>query len=100
MVEEKPEPKGGVKAFYKYVADNINYPSLARQNHVEGRVYVQFVVNSEGKISDVITMKGIGNGCDEEAMRIIRLAPDWEPGKQRGKPVSVRMVLPITFKLF
>ncbi|MEP2026993.1 MAG: energy transducer TonB [Reichenbachiella sp.] len=100
VVEEKPEPKGGVKAFYQYVADHIKYPQEARYNQVEGRVYVQFVVNSEGKISDVVTIKGIGSGCDEEAARILSQAPDWNPGKQRGKPVSVRMVLPITFKLY
>ncbi|SMD32221.1 protein TonB [Reichenbachiella faecimaris] len=100
VVEEKPEPIGGVKSFYQYVADHIKYPEEARRNHVEGRVYVQFVVNSEGKISDVVTIKGIGRGCDEEAVRIVEQAPDWNPGKQRGKPVSVRMVLPITFKLY
>lgn len=99
VVEDKPEPKGGVKAFYQYVADNIKYPQEARKNHIEGRVYVQFVVNSEGKISDVVAVKGIGSGCDEEAVRIVSQAPDWNPGKQRGKPVSVRMVLPITFVL-
>ncbi|MEO9802407.1 MAG: TonB family protein [Reichenbachiella sp.] len=100
LVEDKPEPKGGIKAFYKYVADNIRYPREATENRVEGRVYVQFVVNSQGKISDVEAVKGIGAGCDEEAARIVNEAPDWNPGKQRGKPVSVRMVLPITFKLF
>lgn len=100
LVEDKPEPKGGIKAFYKYVADNIRYPREATENQVEGRVYVQFVVNSQGKISDVEAVKGIGAGCDEEAARIVNEAPDWNPGKQRGKPVSVRMILPITFKLF
>lgn len=100
VVEDKPEPIGGIKAFYKYVADNIRYPETATRNRVQGRVYVQFVVNSKGKITDVETVKGIGAGCDEEAARIVREAPDWHPGKQRGKPVSVRMVLPITFKMF
>lgn len=100
LVEDKPEPIGGIKAFYKYVADNIKYPQKATEERIQGRVFVQFVVNSKGKISDVVTVKGIGGGCDEEAARILREAPDWNPGKQRGKPVSVRMVLPITFKLF
>ena len=100
VVEEKPEPKGGVKAFYQYVAESIKYPRMARENGIEGRVYVQFIVNKEGKISDVIAVKGIGNGCDEEAVRIVAQAADWYPGKQRGVPVKVRMVLPITFKLY
>ncbi|MEP3386934.1 MAG: energy transducer TonB [Reichenbachiella sp.] len=100
IVEDKPEPKGGVKAFYQYVAENVRYPNKAREDKIQGRVFVQFVVNSKGQISDVVTVKGIGGGCDEEAVRIVSGAPDWNPGKQRGKPVSVRMVLPITFKLF
>ncbi|WP_420580705.1 energy transducer TonB [Reichenbachiella sp.] len=100
VVEDKPEPKGGVKAFYQYVADNIVYPRQAKTDQIQGRVFVQFVVNSKGKISEVVTVKGIGGGCDEEAVRIVSGAPDWIPGKQRGKPVSVRMVLPITFKLY
>ncbi|MDW3210142.1 MAG: energy transducer TonB [Reichenbachiella sp.] len=100
IVEDKPEPKGGVKAFYQYVAENVRYPNKAREDKIQGRVFVQFVVNSKGQISDVVTVKGIGGGCDEEAVRIVSAAPDWNPGKQRGKPVSVRMVLPITFKLF
>lgn len=99
IVEDEPTPKGGLKAFYEYVSKNIRYPQRAMENEIEGRVYVQFVVNSKGKINDVNVMKGIGAGCDEEAARIIKDAPDWNPGKQRGKPVSVRMVVPITFKL-
>lgn len=100
IVEDKPEPKGGVKAFYQYVAEHVRYPNKAREDRIQGRVFVQFVVNSKGQISNVETVKGIGGGCDEEAVRIVSNAPDWNPGKQRGKPVSVRMVLPITFKLF
>jgi len=100
IVEQKPEPIGGIKAFYQYVADHIEYPNQAQRNNISGRVFVQFVVNSNGKITNVETIKGIGSGCDEEAVRIVSQAPDWLPGKQRGKPVSVRMVLPITFKIF
>jgi protein TonB len=65
----------------------------------EGKVFVQFVINKDGSISDVVAIKGIGAGCDEEAVRIIQSSPQWTPGKQRGKPVKQRMVLPITFKL-
>ena len=66
---------------------------------VEGKVFVEFVVNRDGSIVDVKSIKGIGAGCDEEAVRIVQSAPAWKPGKQRGKPVRQKMVIPITFKL-
>lgn len=99
IVEENAEPKGGLAAFYQYVGSQIKYPAQARRMRVEGRVFVEFVIGKDGKISDVVAVKGIGAGCDEEAVRIIQGAPPWKPGKQRGKPVRQRMVLPIVFKL-
>ncbi len=99
IVEESAAPKGGMAAFYKYVGDKIKYPAQARRMGIEGRVFVEFVINKDGSISDVRAVKGIGAGCDEEAVRIVQAAPAWTPGKQRGKPVKQRMVLPITFKL-
>lgn len=99
VVEENAEPKGGYAAFYKFVSENIKYPGPARRMRIEGRVYVEFIVNKDGKISDAKTVKGIGGGCDEEAERIVMEAPSWNPAKQRGRPVRQRMVLPITFKL-
>ncbi len=99
VVEESAQPKGGISEFYRYVSTNIRYPAQARRMSVEGRVYVEFIVGKDGKIYDAITVKGIGAGCDEEAVRIIMSAPAWNPAKQRGKPVRQRMVLPITFKL-
>jgi periplasmic protein TonB len=99
VVEESAEPKGGMPAFYKYVGEKIKYPSQARRMGVEGRVFVQFVVNRDGTIVDVVAIKGIGAGCDEEAVRIVQSAPAWKPGKQRGKPVRQKMVIPIIFKL-
>ncbi|MFZ5973327.1 MAG: energy transducer TonB [Bacteroidota bacterium] len=99
IVEESAAPKGGMAAFYKYVSDKIKYPAQARRMGIEGRVFVEFVINKDGSISDVRAVKGIGAGCDEEAVRIVQAAPAWTPGKQRGKPVKQRMVLPITFKL-
>jgi protein TonB len=99
IVEEPAAPKGGMPAFYKYVGDKIKYPAQARRMAIEGRVFVEFVINKDGSISDVKAVKGIGAGCDEEAVRIIQNSPAWTPGKQRGKPVKQRMVLPITFKL-
>ncbi len=99
VVEESAEPKGGMPAFYKYVGEKIKYPAQARRMGVEGRVFVQFVVNRDGTIVEVTAIKGIGAGCDEEAVRIVQSAPAWKPGKQRGKAVRQKMVIPIIFKL-
>jgi periplasmic protein TonB len=99
VVEEGAEPKGGMPAFYKYVGEKIKYPAQARRMGVEGRVFVEFVVNRDGSIVDVKSIKGIGAGCDEEAVRIVQSAPAWKPGKQRGKAVRQKMVIPIIFKL-
>jgi len=99
IVENDPEFPGGMKAFYKYVGDNMNYPTQAIRMGIEGRVYVQFVVDKEGNLSEVIAIRGIGAGCDEEAERVLRESPKFIPGKQRGRPVKVRMVMPIVFKL-
>jgi protein TonB len=99
IVEESAAPKGGMGAFYKYVTDKMKYPPQARRMGIDGKVFVEFVVNKDGSISDVRAVKGIGAGCDEEAVRVVQSAPAWTPGKQRGKPVKQRMVLPITFKL-
>lgn len=99
IVEDPAEFPGGMAAFYKYVGDNMDYPSQARRMGVEGRVYVQFVVDKDGTITEVKAVKGIGAGCDEEAERVLRASPKFKPGKQRGRPVKQRMVLPIIFKL-
>ena len=99
IVEDQPEFPGGMAAFYKYVGDNMDYPSQARRMGIEGRVYVQFVVDKDGTVTEVKAVKGIGAGCDEEAERVLRESPKFKPGKQRGRAVKVRMVLPIIFKL-
>lgn len=99
IVEESAAPKGGMGAFYQYVKDKMKYPPQARRMGIDGKVFVEFVVNKDGSITDVKAVKGIGAGCDEEAVRVVQGAPSWTPGKQRGKPVKQRMVLPITFKL-
>ena len=99
IVEQKPSPKGGMAAFYEYVGQAFDYPRQARELRIEGKVFVQFVIEKDGSISNTVVAKGIGAGCDEEAVRVVKNAPKWSPGKQRGKPVRVRMVLPITFKL-
>lgn len=99
IVEHKPEPKGGIQAFYTYVSKEFEYPRIAKELRIEGKVFVQFVIEKDGSISNVLVAKGIGAGCDEEAIRVVKKSPNWNPGKQRGQPVRVRMVLPITFKL-
>ncbi len=77
----------------------MKYPSQARRMGIEGRVYLQFVVDRDGSITDIQAVKGIGAGCDEEAVRVMKTVPKFKPGKQRGVPVRVRMVMPISFKL-
>lgn len=77
----------------------MKYQNQARRMGIEGRVFVQFVVDKDGQLTEIKAVKGIGAGCDEEAVRVLKSAPKWKPGKQRGRPVKVRMILPITFKL-
>ena len=99
VVENPPEPPGGMAGWNKYLSDNLKYPTQARRMGIEGTVYVVFVVNTDGSIQDVDILRGIGGGCDEEAVRVVRAAPKWTPGRQRGRPVRVKMRLPIRFKL-
>ncbi len=99
LVESQPEPVGGFAEFYKFLASEIKYPRTARNNQIEGKVYVQFVVGKDGSLSEIEVVKGIGFGCDNESLRVMKMAPKWTPGKQRGKPVRVRMIVPINFKL-
>lgn len=99
IVEEQPEPVGGMKKFYEYVGENLLYPTAAKEAGIEGKVYVQFIVDVTGEITETRILKGIGKGCDEEVFRIMNQAAAWIPGKQRGQAVKVRMVLPITFHL-
>lgn len=99
IVEKQPIPEGGFEAFYTYLYKAINYPRSAVINGVEGKVFVQFVVGKSGQLKDFKVVKGIGFGCDEEAVRALREAPPWQPGKQRGVAVNVRVIVPINFKL-
>jgi periplasmic protein TonB len=98
FVENNPEPLNGFKSFYEQLRKNIKYPRQAKSTGTEGKVFVEFIVNKNGEPSDLKIIRGIGSGCDEEAMRVLSLVK-WEPGKQRGKPVRVKMVLPISFQL-
>jgi len=99
IVEQNPEPVGGMKSFYEHVGENMVYPDYAKRLNIEGRIFCQFVVEKDGSLTDIKVIKGIGGGCDEEAIRVLKGAPNWNAGKQRGRPVRVRMVLPIYFKL-
>ncbi len=99
IVETNPSFPGGDAKMYAYLGKNMNYPNIAQDNNIQGRVYVSFVVEKNGKITDVRVLRGIGGGCDEEAIRVVKSMPTWSPGKQRGKAVRVRFNLPIVFKL-
>lgn len=99
IVEESPSPNGGMSSFYKFLGKHMKYPAQAQRMGIEGRVFVQFVVDTSGKITQIQTIKGIGGGCDEEAERVLALVPKWNPGKQRGRPVNVRMIVPVVFSL-
>ena len=99
FVEQKPLFPGGEAALFKYLGENIKYPSLARESGTEGKVFIQFVVNKDGSISDAKVVRGIGGGCDEEALRVVREMPKWEPGRQNGQSVRVQYSLPVVFKL-
>ena len=99
IVETNPGFPGGEAKMYQYLGKNMKYPPIARDNNIQGRVYVSFVVEKKGNITDVRVLRGIGGGCDEEAIRVVKSMPKWSPGKQRGKPVRVRFNLPIVFKL-
>ena len=98
FAEVQPQPVGGIQNFYKELSEKIKYPNPARRMNIEGKVLVEFVVNKKGEPCQFKIIKGIGAGCDEEAMRVIALSK-WEPGKQRGIPVRVKMTMPIYFKL-
>ncbi|MEQ8472784.1 MAG: TonB family protein [Marinoscillum sp.] len=99
IVETMPEFPGGNAGFLSHISKNIDYPSRARNLGITGKVFVQFVIDTDGKITEVEVVRGIGGGCDEEAVKAIENAPNWSPGKQRGRPVKVRMVVPINFSL-
>jgi protein TonB len=99
VVEEMPSFPGGEESRLRFLQENIQYPQVAKESGIQGTVYVSFVVDSKGKINDVRILRGIGGGCDEEAVRVIRMMPSWNPGKQAGKAVKVQFTMPIKFTL-
>ena len=99
VVEQMPEYPGGDEARIKFLRDNIKYPSIARESGITGTVFLTFVIGRDGRISNIKVLRGIGGGCDEEAVRVVKLMPSWIPGKQAGKSVPVQFNLPIKFTL-
>jgi periplasmic protein TonB len=98
-VEQQAEFPGGMGAFGKFLQKNLKYPAAAQRANVSGKVYIQFVVNTDGSIQNVEVLKSVGFGCDEEAVRVIKSVPRWTPGKQSGRAVRSRFTIPISYTL-
>lgn len=99
QVDVAPEFVGGSKEFSKYIASNIKYPTAARQSNIQGKVYLSFIVEKDGHLTDIKVKQGLGSGCDEEAVRLLRNSPKWKPGLMKDVPVRTFFVLPVTFQL-
>jgi protein TonB len=99
MPEQMPQFPGGGDAMDQFVNANIKYPPVAKEKRIQGKVYVQFIVEKDGSISDVVVRRGTNELLDAEAVRVVKLMPKWKPGSMKGKPVRVRYTLPITFSL-
>ena len=99
VVEKQPEFPGGTAELFKYLNKAIKYPVIAQENGIQGRVVCSFVVNRDGSIVDIQVMRGVDPSLDKEAVRVISEMPKWKPGEQRGKPVRVRFILPVQFRL-
>jgi len=98
-VDKEPTFVGGIEKFYKYLQGIIKYPAVAKQNNVQGKVLITFVVEKDGSLTNITVVRGIGSGCDEEAVRVLANSPKWNPGTQNSKPVRVQYTMPISFSL-
>lgn len=98
VVEETTRPKEGIENFYSFLISNMKYPKEAKEKGIEGRVFVEFIVEKDGSLTNLKVLKGIGHGCDDEAIRVLALSPSWEPARQGGLPVRQKMVMPIVFQ--
>ncbi|SFT44691.1 TonB family C-terminal domain-containing protein [Algoriphagus locisalis] len=98
-VDVMPQPTGGLAGWNTYLAENLKYPEAAQEKKIEGTVIVKFVVLDSGELDQVEILRGIGGGCDEEVLRLVKEAPKWTPGKKDGEVVNVQMRLPVRFKL-
>ena len=96
-VANKPVPPGGMRFFMQYLHQNLRYPTEAREKGTAGTVYLQFIVETDGTLSELRVVRGIGDGCDEEAVRLLNNSPPWTPGRHRGRAVRVWMGLPVKF---
>ncbi len=99
VVEVDPEYPGGMDALYNYLSSNIVYPSEAKEHNIQGRVFVSFVIEKDGTVSNIKVLHDIGGGCGDEAIRVVKGMPRWKPGRQHGQRVRTQFVLPINFKL-
>lgn len=99
FVEEQATFPGGNRALFRYLSENIKYPEFAKATDIQGKVIVEFVVEGDGSITQARVLRGIGGGCDKEALRVIRKMPNWQPAQQNDRKVRSRMVLPLSFKL-
>jgi len=99
FVEQPAEFPGGAAEMMKFVQKNIRYPEEAAEMHIEGRVYLKFVIKKDGTMEDITVIRGVHELLDKEAIRILKIMPKWSPGKQAGKPVNTRFTIPIIFRL-
>ena len=99
IVDEPAMPEGGFKAFYEFINSSLQYPLAARDKKVQGKVFVSFIVSEDGSLTNVGVIKGIGNGCDEEAKKAVSAAPSWNFARHEGEIVKQKIVLPISFSL-
>jgi periplasmic protein TonB len=99
IVEEMPEFPGGQEALQKYLASSVRYPVIAQENGIQGRVYVQFVIDQTGQVTNALVLRGVDPSLDREALRVVQAMPKWKPGKQRNRAVRVSYTVPINFVL-
>ena len=99
VVDKEAEYPGGIEAMNRFLAQNIIYPTLAKQKNIHGKVLISFIIEKNGSISNIKVIKDIGEGCGEEGMRIVKLMPKWKPAQQKSEPVRQQFVLPISFQL-
>ena len=99
VVEQEPEFPGGTKALMEYISKNLRYPAFAAENGIQGRVTLSFVVEKDGSVTDIQELRSPSEDLTKEAKRVVQSMPKWKPGKQRGKPVRVKYMLPVTFRL-
>jgi len=98
QLEVKPEYPSGNEGLGKYLSENIKYPKKALKNGVSGKVFVQFVIDKTGKVTNVVAVRGVEKSLDKEAVRVIKSMPKWKPGMKDGQPVKVKYTIPINFK--